>query len=382
MRIGVIFFFSVLCLCFQESWSQRSSYFTCDQGISLSHNNFYHLAFQGKKGIDKSGLNGYVSEYIITKNQIWLFFDPPSSGLISLQTRNSDVSFSTIVFCEQKEGVCSDFNKKKAKLLLHKQNNRDLDKTKLYIDGGLRYAVVLVGEQRASDSLELNIDFHPQDADGNEIIDSLVFDLTAPSRDKKYALHIRNSQNKKPIKGKISFNGSNEIDGAYVASDLIMNLKKNIKKCELKIDAEGFLSYDSEDYSILLGENGLSDTIYLKPLVRGTVAKIDEIYFAAGLPEILEESVPKLNRLRDFLLVNPTVHIEIQGHVNGDGKKSMKSKRLSKKRAKSILVYLINAGISDDRLSARGFGFTNPVYKTPKSEMQKEANRRVEILIK
>ena len=49
---------------------------------------------------------------------------------------------------------------------------------------------------------------------------------------------------------------------------------------------------------------------------------------------ILEESAPKLNRLRDFLLVNPTVNIEIQGHVNGDGKQSMKSKRLSKKGPK------------------------------------------------
>ena len=59
----------------------------------------------------------------------------------------------------------------------------------------------------------------------------------------------------------------------------------------------------------------------------------------------------------------------------------MKSKRLSKKRAKSVLIYLINAGISKDRLSARGFGFTNPVYAHPKNEMEKEANRRVEVLI-
>ena len=365
-----------------DSSCQRSSYYTCEQGISLSQNNFYHLAFQGKKGIDKSGLNGYAGEDEVSKNQIWLFFDPPFSGLITLKIRNTKSSFNTFIFGQEKDNICTDFSKRKAKLLLQEGDKNRLQKTNVYVEEGLRYAIVFVGDEKTSDSLELNIDFKPQDLDGNEIIDSLVFDLTTPSRDKKFALHIRNSQSNKPVKGKISFNGSNEIDGAYVASDLIMNLKRDIKECELKVDAEGFLSFDQEDYKILLGEKGLSDTIYLKPLVRGTVAKIDEIYFAAGLPTILEESAPKLNRLRDFLLVNSTVHIEIQGHVNGDGTKSLKSKRLSKKRAKSILSYLINAGISSDRLSARGFGFTSPVYAKPKNEMEKEANRRVEILIK
>ena len=44
-----------------------------------------------------------------------------------------------------------------------------------------------------------------------------------------------------------------------------MNLKRSVKKCELKIDAEGFLSFDKEITKIILGENGFQDTIYLKP---------------------------------------------------------------------------------------------------------------------
>ena len=365
-----------------NSLGQRTSYYTCEQGISLSHNNYYHLAFQGRKGIDKSALNGYAKNQELSKNQVWLFFDPPSSGLILLNTKHENLSFSTYILAENSEGICRDFDKGKAKLLFNESNNTKLSEQNIFVEGGMRYAIVLVGKEKITDSLELEINFSPQDAQGNEIIDSLLFDLTGHSRDKKFSLCIRNAQNKKPVKGKISFNGSNEIDGAYVASDLIMNLKRSVKKCELKIDAEGFLSFDKEDYKIILGENGFQDTIYLKPLIRGTVAKIDEIYFAAGMAIILEESAPKLNRLRDFLLVNPTVNIEIQGHVNGDGKQSMKSKRLSKKRAKSVLAYLFQAGIAKERLSAKGFGFTRPVYAQPKNEMEKEANRRVEILIK
>ncbi len=342
----------------------------------------YHLSFQGKKGKDNSPLKNYANEKEVSKNQIWLFFDPPSSGRIKLLLDPAQSFFTTYVFMQSSEDVCTDFNSNEAQLIYSETNPKKLQKTQLYIEEGLRYAIVLAGKNKAKDSISLNILFSPQDIEGNEIVDSLMFDLTKPSKHKKYWLHIRNSVNHKPVKGTISFDGSNEIDGAYVASDLVMNLSRNIKRCELKIDAEGYFSFDQEDYKIVLGDNGYRDTVYMKPLVRGMVAKIDEIYFAAGLPEILDESAPKLNRLRDFLLVNPTVNIEIQGHVNGDGTKKMKSKKLSKKRAKSILFYLVDAGVSQDRLSAKGYGFMKPVFESPKNEMEKEANRRVEILIK
>ena len=342
----------------------------------------YYLSFQGKKGKDKSALKNYAKGKEVSKNQIWLFFDPPSSGRIKLLLDSTDNVFTTYVFMQLSQDVCADFNAQNAQLIHSETNPKKMEQTELYIEKGLRYAVVLAAKSNVKDSVSLNLLFSPQDIEGNEIVDSLMFDLTKPSKHKKYWLHIRNSVNNKPVKGTISFDGSNEIDGAYVASDLVMNLSRNIKRCELKIDAEGYFSFDQEGYKIVLGDNGFRDTVYMNPLVRGMVAKINEIYFAAGLPDILDESAPKLNRLRDFLLVNPTVNIEIQGHVNGDGTKKMKSKKLSKKRAKSILFYLVDAGVSQDRLSAKGYGFTKPVFGSPENEMEKEANRRVEILIK
>ena len=81
----------------------------------------------------------------------------------------------------------------------------------------------------------------------------------------------------------------------------------------------------------------------------------------------MEESDPKLKRLRDFMLLNPSVSIEIQGHVNDDSKRGLFSKRLSKRRAQRILKYLVDSGISASRLSAVGFGNSKPVFKNPKN---------------
>ena len=360
---------------------QAMDYSKCSGGISLSPNNFYSLAFQGKKGVDKKSLYGYETAREVNKNQIWLFFDTPSSGLLNLNLKRYAEKCHVYMFEEKAGQICQELEEQASKLIFSESNSIDLDAEFIFVEEALRYAVVLVAEEGAKDSLDFAFDFSPQDKFGNEIVDSLLFDLTTHGNAHAYEIHVRDAVTKRPVKSKISLTGANEINGAYVASELILNIRKNIKVCELKIDAEGYFSFDKKDHSILI-KNGLKDTIYLKPLIRGAVAKIDEIYFVAGLASILEESAPKLNRLRDFLLVNPNVNIEIQGHVNGDGTQPYSSKRLSKKRAKEIVNYLVLSGISPKRLSAKGFGFTDPVYEFPETEMEKEANRRVEILIK
>lgn len=374
-------FLFIMLLWGTSCYGQGVDYSKCFGGISLSPNNFYSLAFQGKKGIDKKGLYGYETSREVNKNQIWLFFDTPSSGLLNLNIKGHSENCHVYLFEEKGGQICQELEEKYAKLVFSESNVVGIGAEFIFVEEALRYAVVLVADEGRKDSLDFSFDFSPQDEFGNEIIDSLLFDLTTHGNAHEYEIHVRDAVTKRPVKSKISLTGANEINGAYVASELILNIRKNIKVCELKIDAEGYFSFDKKDHSILV-KNGLKDTIFLKPLVRGAVAKIDEIYFAAGLSTILEESAPKLNRLRDFLLVNPDVNIEIQGHVNGDGTQSFSSKRLSKKRAKGIVKHLVAAGISAKRLSAKGFGFTNPVYAFPETEMEKEANRRVEILIK
>jgi flagellar motor protein MotB len=75
------------------------------------------------------------------------------------------------------------------------------------------------------------------------------------------------------------------------------------------------------------------------------------------------------------------VNIEVHGHVNEDSDKDLVSMKLSKKRAQKVVDYLINGGVDKNRLKAIGFGNTKPVFKDPQNDEEKEANRRVEILI-
>ena len=194
-----------------------------------------------------------------------------------------------------------------------------------------------------------------------------------------YGIHFRDELTGFPVIAKLSLVASSIIDGTYRGSDILVNNQRKLK-ASLRIDSEGYYSKDIFEH--LIPSTTHHDTIFLAPITHGAITKLDDIYFAGGLAIILEESMPRLKRLKDFLLLNPSISIEVQGHVNDEGGNSLSSQRLSKKRAKRIVEYLISCGIEPERLSAVGYGNTKPIYPKPESEEQKEANRRVEVKIK
>jgi outer membrane protein OmpA-like peptidoglycan-associated protein len=206
---------------------------------------------------------------------------------------------------------------------------------------------------------------------------SFIYNDTLPV----YTLVLRDGQTKAPITGRISLQGAPEINGSYFASQLSINLKQPLKKGFLKIEAPGYFPVEYKEHRIPLGATYI-DTIYLSGFKAGELTKLEQVYFSAGLPEIMEESYAQLNRLRDLLLLNPQLNIEIHGHVNLDENSAKKAQKLSKQRAEMVKNYLVQNGVAAKRLYPIGFGSSKPVYKKPKDEEEKEANRRVEILIK
>lgn len=64
---------------------------------------------------------------------------------------------------------------------------------------------------------------------------------------------------------------------------------------------------------------------------------------------------------------------EVHGHTDAVGP-AEKNQRLSERRARSVVTYLVSRGVSPGRLRARGYGESRPLMKNPKHPR----NRRVE----
>lgn len=121
--------------------------------------------------------------------------------------------------------------------------------------------------------------------------------------------------------------------------------------------------------------------VTLIPLEIGLKTDVRNIVFLGDKTEIYHKSKPALAELIRFLDINPTVRIAIIGHVNGpDNDRSKRFyQRASEDRAEAVKNYLVEEGISEDRLEVRGAGNTEMIYPDPITDWQNEANRRVEI---
>lgn len=120
----------------------------------------------------------------------------------------------------------------------------------------------------------------------------------------------------------------------------------------------------------------------------GESVSIEGLNFEPGRHVLRKESVVPLKKLLTTLQENPNLKVEIQGHVCciGPGETDgvdfdTHEERLSENRAKAIYYYLIQKGISKDRLRYKGFGGTQPKIYPEKSFEDQQANRRVEIKV-
>lgn len=357
---------------------------TCQGAIKIIEGQELNISFPGAKGVEKTNICSYVEKPTLSKNNVWFLFEPVRSGKLDLSCRIYLDTFDLVVVRTNINASCKEIEETKAVPVFIKPNTncRELENAQIDVEKGYSYTIVYFSKDKDESNISLQVDFQAINMKGDEVLDTLRLNLVYDKSKPIYSIHVLDQETKKPISSRIVISSSSDLDGTYLASDLFMNITRSVKNGVIKVDAEGYLSKDFENHYFKTdGKTNTKDSIYLKKIKRGTVAKLDKIYFQAGSEVILDESLPKLRRLRDFMVLNPTVTIEIQGHVNLDGSKRSSTK-LSTRRAKQILKYLVREGISKHRLTAVGFGFDKPVYKQPVDDDQKEANRRVEILIK
>lgn len=129
----------------------------------------------------------------------------------------------------------------------------------------------------------------------------------------------------------------------------------------------------------------LADKIKDTALKVGDNIELPYLLFVGGMHDFLQISYPYLDELFYVMRDNPTLEIEIQGHVcctnEQDGLDfSTGRKNLSYARAKAVYDFLKTSGIDANRMSYKGYGHQFPITQE-RSEAEKTRNRRVEIKI-
>jgi len=119
--------------------------------------------------------------------------------------------------------------------------------------------------------------------------------------------------------------------------------------------------------------------IPLKQIETGASVCLKNIFYETDKYELKPESEIELNKLVDFLEKYPNIKIEISGHTDNVGSAEY-NKILSTNRAKSVYDYLISKGISANRITYVGYGFSKPIAPNDTPE-GRALNRRTEFKI-
>jgi outer membrane protein OmpA-like peptidoglycan-associated protein len=135
----------------------------------------------------------------------------------------------------------------------------------------------------------------------------------------------------------------------------------------------------AESRPIISNKKTITPELDRTKITKGTVIRVNNLYFKADSFKIQYISFDALLEVYDFLVENPDVKIEVGGHTNGIPSHDY-CDRLSTSRAKAVVDYLVDRGISDSRLTFKGYGKRYPVSSND-TKSGRAKNQRVEIKI-
>ncbi|MCZ8216091.1 MAG: OmpA family protein [Cyclobacteriaceae bacterium] len=128
------------------------------------------------------------------------------------------------------------------------------------------------------------------------------------------------------------------------------------------------------------------DTILVMDRIElNKIFVLENIYFDFDKSDITPQAATELNKLVDILKDNAAIKIEMGSHTDSVGTQDYNI-QLSQRRAESTVRYLVNNGISQQRLTAKGYGETKPIARNTNPDgsdnpVGRARNRRTEFKI-
>ncbi len=187
-------------------------------------------------------------------------------------------------------------------------------------------------------------------------------------------------------------------DGVAIPrAQIILKGRKSGKEFQGRCDGSGFLKLRIE-------KGDIYDIQYLSVAGPYTVDEIDlpassravsgnlniqyddntvelkNVYFETGKATLKSSSFKALDQLvYGMKEVEPALRVEIAGHTDNVGGEEYNLK-LSQSRAEAVRDYLVKKGIASSRLTAVGYGYSQPVESND-TEIGRARNRRTEVRI-
>lgn len=121
------------------------------------------------------------------------------------------------------------------------------------------------------------------------------------------------------------------------------------------------------------------------PPVEFDTLRIDNVHFVFDEVELIDSSIPELEKVFAYMEKYPESRISVEGHTDSRGSNSY-NKRLSRRRAEEIKRIMVKRGVDPKRLDTKGMGEGYPIQPNENPDGSdnpegRQENRRVEFVV-
>lgn len=277
-------------------------------------------------------------------------------------------------------------------------NNKEIGRTNTNLKTG-EFVMILPANCKYSFKViaggftELTMDLNLADIKEYKVIELSDIKLIPPKKNIKGT--IRDALTEKNISGASVFLIVDTVTGDTLAKsttneqgefsfDIPENLSDNDRELLLVVERDGY-----EKKEIKIFESDDTDALLLnfdmKAIMKEEkVLEFHNIYFEYKSAELTAHAKSILDRLVDVMKENGGMGIELSAHT--DSRAGAESNlALSQKRADNAKIYMVSKGISDARITAKGYGETMLLNRCKDgvecSEEEHAVNRRIEVKV-
>jgi outer membrane protein OmpA-like peptidoglycan-associated protein len=201
----------------------------------------------------------------------------------------------------------------------------------------------------------------------------IVYNLGLLVMDKKSMQTVQNP--------KVKF--SDNVMGVLAGGMITRELPENYT-VQVSTEIAGYQNSSKNITTVGKTSETLRDTIWVEKVEIGQKFVMENIFYDYDKWDILPESEIELDKLVVIMNDNPSWKVELGSHTDAQGSDSY-NEVLSQKRSDSAVNYIVNKGISNNRIIAKGYGETQLINRCKNgvvcSDEEHRQNRRTEFKI-